>query len=142
MYPFVNSHQFIPTPSVRMIQKHKIDIEANANYIESRSAPEQGRFFFIYTIIIHNRGKGAARLLERHWIITDAEGQVQDVRGEGVVGEKPRLAPGESFRYNSSALIATPVGTMRGEYLMIDDDGEIFETEIPQFILSIPRVLH
>ncbi|MGI9211273.1 MAG: Co2+/Mg2+ efflux protein ApaG [Methylococcaceae bacterium] len=121
---------------------HKIDIEATAQYIESRSVPEHERYFFIYHIVIHNRGRVAARLLERHWIITDAQGEEQEVRGEGVVGEKPRLAPGESFRYNSSAMIHTPVGTMQGEYMMVTDSGEAFEAVIPRFILSIPRVLH
>lgn len=125
-----------------MHEHHQIEIETKAQYVESRSAPGQNRYFFVYHITIHNRGQIAARLLERHWIITDAEGAVQEVRGEGVVGEKPRLAPGETFRYNSSAMLPTPVGTMRGEYLMMRDDGAMFEAEIPQFVLSIPRVLH
>ncbi len=133
---------FIQPNPVTMSEHHQIEIETRTQYVESRSAPEQNRYFFIYHITIHNRGRVAARLLERHWVITDAEGDVQDVRGEGVVGEKPRLAPGETFRYNSSAMLPTPVGTMHGEYLMIADDGEQFEVDIPRFVLSIPRILH
>lgn len=120
----------------------KITVEATAQYIESRSDPGQERYFFVYHIMLHNRGMVAARLMERHWIILDASGQTQEVRGEGVVGQTPRLAPGESFRYNSSAMIGTPVGTMQGEYLMVTDEGERFEAPIPRFVLSIPRVLH
>ncbi|MBM3203031.1 Co2+/Mg2+ efflux protein ApaG [Candidatus Woesearchaeota archaeon] len=120
----------------------KITVEATAQYIEARSNPAQERYFFIYHITIHNPGNVAAQLLERHWLIDDASGQIQEVRGEGVVGEMPRLAPGESFRYNSSAMIHAPVGTMQGEYLMVTDDGERFEAPIPPFVLSIPRVLH
>ncbi len=120
----------------------EITVTATAQYIESRSNPAQERYFFIYHIVIHNAGSVTAQLLERHWIINDASGQTQEVRGEGVVGEQPCLAPGESFRYNSSAMIYAPVGTMQGEYLMVTDDGERFEATIPRFVLSIPRVLH
>jgi len=125
-----------------MSSKHRIDISAATQYLESHSAPDQSRYVFSYTITIHNAGEAPARLLARHWVITDAHGVVQEVRGEGVVGEKPRLAPGEFFRYTSAAMIGTPVGTMHGEYHMLGDDGERFDAEIPAFTLSIPRTLH
>lgn len=125
-----------------MNKKYRIEISAATNYLASQSAPDAGRYVFAYTITIHNAGEGAAQLLARHWIITDANGKVQDVRGEGVVGEKPHLAPGESFRYTSAAMIETPVGTMRGAYHMVGEAGEAFEAEIPPFTLAIPRTLH
>ncbi|WP_085212778.1 Co2+/Mg2+ efflux protein ApaG [Methylomagnum ishizawai] len=125
-----------------MSKKYRIDISAVTQYLESQSAPEEGRYVFSYTITLHNAGEAPARLLSRHWIITDAHGKVQEVRGDGVVGEKPRLAPGEFFRYTSAAMIATPVGTMRGEYRMVGDEGDVFDADIPPFTLSIPRTLH
>ena len=125
-----------------MTEKYKIEINASTQYLESQSLPESGRYVFSYTITIRNTGAVPAQLLERHWIITDAHGAVQEVRGEGVVGEKPHLAPGEAFRYTSAAMIATPVGTMRGEYRMLAGDGESFDAEIPPFTLAIPRTLH
>ncbi|MFZ4703686.1 MAG: Co2+/Mg2+ efflux protein ApaG [Candidatus Methylumidiphilus sp.] len=122
--------------------KHQIDIDAISSYLESQSLPEADRYVFSYTITIRNSGAKPARLLARHWVITDANGKVQEVRGEGVVGEKPHLSPGDSFRYTSAAMIETPVGVMRGEYLLISDEGESFDAEIPSFTLSVPRVLH
>jgi ApaG protein len=122
--------------------KYHIEIDAISNYLESQSLPEADRYVFAYTISIHNNGDVPARLLARHWVITDANGKVQEVRGEGVVGEKPHLAPGDSFRYTSAALIETPVGFMRGEYLLVTDDGVAFDAEIPSFTLAVPRVLH
>lgn len=122
--------------------KYRIEIDAITNYLESRSAPVADRYLFAYTITIRNAGKIPARLIARHWIITDAHGKVQEVQGEGVVGEKPYLAPGEAFRYTSTAMIETPVGTMHGKYHMVADDGEFFDAEIPPFTLAIPRVLH
>jgi ApaG protein len=125
-----------------MNMKHRIEIDTITNYLESQSLPEADRYVFAYTITIRNSGIIPARLLARHWVITDANGKVQEVRGEGVVGEKPHLSPGESFRYTSAALIETPVGVMRGEYLLVSDEGEAFDAEIPSFTLAIPRVLH
>lgn len=125
-----------------MSKKNSIQIDAITNYLESQSAPEADRYVFAYTITIRNAGEEAARLLARHWVITDAHGKVQEVRGEGVVGEKPHLAPGEAFRYTSAAMIETPVGTMHGEYEMVTENGERFDAEIPPFTLAIPRVLH
>jgi ApaG protein len=125
-----------------MSKKYRIEVDAMTNYLESQSAPEADRYVFAYTITIRNAGKAPARLVARHWIITDANGKVQEVRGEGVVGEKPHLSPGEAFRYTSAAMIETPVGTMRGEYQMVSDEGEYFDAEIPSFTLAIPRTLH
>ena len=122
--------------------KHQIEIDAITNYLESQSVPEQDRYVFTYIITIRNTGAIPARLLARHWVITDANGKVQEVRGEGVVGEKPHLSPGDSFRYTSAAMIETPVGVMHGEYLLINDEGEAFDAEIPSFTLAVPRVLH
>ena len=119
-----------------------IQINAITQYLESHSEPEAGRYVFAYTITIYNHGAEPSKLLARHWIITDAEGRRQEVRGDGVVGEQPHLLPGEYFRYSSAAMIGTPVGVMQGEYLMITDEGQLFETEIPPFTLAIPRTLH
>jgi ApaG protein len=125
-----------------MTKKYRIEIDASTSYLDSQSAPEAGRYVFAYTITIRNTGRAPARLVARHWVITDANGKVQEVRGEGVVGEKPHLAPGESFRYTSAAMIETPVGTMSGEYQMVSDEGDSFDAEIPPFTLAIPRTLH
>jgi len=125
-----------------MIKKHHIQIDAVTHYLESQSSPDTDRYVFAYTITIRNGGEAPAKLISRHWIITDANGKVQEVQGEGVVGEQPHLSPGEYFRYTSAALIETPVGVMRGEYRMLSDEGEYFEAEIPPFTLSIPRTLH
>lgn len=121
---------------------HRIAVSAVVTFLESESHPEDGRYVFAYTMTIRNDGSVPARLISRHWIITDADGRVQEVRGEGVVGEQPRLRPGEVFRYTSAAMIETPVGTMQGSYRMQADDGVGFEADIPPFTLSIPKVLH
>lgn len=125
-----------------MSKKHSIEIDAVSNYLESQSAPDAGRYIFAYTITIVNVGLMPAKLVSRHWVITDSNGKVQEVRGEGVVGEQPLLGPGEYFRYTSAAMIETPVGTMRGEYQMLADDGDSFDAEIATFVLAVPRVLH
>ena len=122
--------------------KHSITVSARVKFVPDQSDPEQGRYVFAYTMTIRNSGTVAARLVSRHWIITDAENQVQEVKGEGVVGEQPMLRPGESFEYTSGAAIATPVGTMRGSYYMLGDDGVEFEAPIPEFTLAMPRMLH
>jgi ApaG protein len=122
--------------------KHRIDIDTVTNYLENQSEPAADRYVFAYTITIRNAGEQPARLLTRHWVITDANGKVQEVHGEGVVGEQPYIEPGEFFRYTSSAMIETPVGIMEGEYLMQDDAGEPFDAVIPAFTLAVPRVLH
>ncbi|WAR44805.1 Co2+/Mg2+ efflux protein ApaG [Methylomonas rapida] len=125
-----------------MSEKNKVLVEAKPYYIEAQSSPEQNRFVFAYTITITNVGSVPARLLTRHWLITDANGKVQEVNGEGVVGEHPHLHPGDSFRYTSAAMIETPVGVMQGKYQMVSDTGENFSAAIPKFTLSIPRTLH
>ncbi|MCH6582432.1 MAG: Co2+/Mg2+ efflux protein ApaG [Proteobacteria bacterium] len=122
--------------------KHRIHVSASTQYLPDQSQPDHGRYVFAYTITISNTGTVPARLLTRHWIITDANDKVQEVRGDGVVGQQPYLAPGMSFEYTSGTMIETSVGTMHGSYQMIDDDGSTFSTEIPQFTLSIPRTLH
>jgi ApaG protein len=121
---------------------HKIDIDVTTRYIESQSMPEQGHYVFAYTITIHNNGTVAARLLNRHWVITDANGKVQEVTGEGVVGEKPFLRPGEQFSYTSGTTLETPVGSMHGSYQMRSEQGDHFDTPIPPFTLAIPGALH
>ncbi len=121
---------------------YNIQVNVKTQYIEEQSAPDYDRFVFAYTITIKNEGNVPARLLTRHWIITDANNKVQEVKGEGVVGEHPHLQPGEKFRYTSGTMIETSVGSMRGSYQMIADDGVEFDAEIFPFTLSIPRTLH
>jgi ApaG protein len=122
--------------------RHRITVAARTTFVPEQSDPDRSRYVFAYTITITNTGSVAAQLLTRHWIITDAAGKVQEVKGDGVIGEQPRLAPGESFEYTSGSMIATPVGTMRGSYQMVADDGERFDATIPEFTLSMPRTLH
>jgi len=123
-------------------QKYDIQVSARTAFIPDQSDLENGRYVFAYTITITNAGNVPAQLVSRHWIITDANNQVQEVRGLGVVGEQPLLRPNESFQYTSGTAIATPVGTMRGSYQMITEDGRQFDAPIPEFTLSMPRVLH
>ncbi len=121
---------------------YDISVKARTTFIADQSDPANDRYVFAYTITIANTGSAAAQLISRHWIITDATDKVQEVRGKGVVGEQPHLRPGESFEYTSGSAIATPVGTMRGSYQMVADDGTSFDVAIPEFTLSMPRVLH
>ncbi|KAB2312501.1 Co2+/Mg2+ efflux protein ApaG [Betaproteobacteria bacterium SCN2] len=127
-----------------MAESKKYDIQVNVRtaYIPEQSDPGSDRYVFAYTVTIANEGTASAQLISRHWVITDAENQVQEVRGLGVVGEQPFLRPGESFEYTSGTSLATPVGTMRGSYQMVAEDGQKFEAEIPEFTLTMPRVLH
>jgi len=122
--------------------RHEITVAARASFVPEQSDPDQNRYVFGYTVTITNTGTVAAQLISRHWIIADAAGKVQEVRGRGVIGEQPLLRPGESFEYTSGTMIATAVGTMRGSYQMIAADGEQFDADIPEFTLSMPRVLH
>ena len=119
-----------------------IRIEVETAYLDQQSDPGEGRYAFAYSITISNIGNVAARLLSRHWIITDADGGVQEVRGEGVVGEQPLIGPGEHFRYSSGAIIPTPVGSMRGAYQMVDETGRRFAAPIAAFTLARPGALH
>jgi ApaG protein len=123
-------------------KKYHISISVNTAYLAEQSDPSSERYVFAYTITIANTGTVAAQLISRHWIITDAENVTQEVKGLGVVGEQPLLRPGESFEYTSGTAMATPVGTMRGTYQMVAEDGNKFDAEIPVFTLSMPRVLH
>jgi ApaG protein len=121
---------------------YRIQVHVETRYVAEQSAPEENRYVFAYTITISNTGELSAKLLTRHWVITDANGRVQEVRGEGVVGEHPHLKPGEAFRYTSGAMIETPVGSMHGSYQMRADDGTVFDAPISPFSLSIPRLVH
>jgi ApaG protein len=121
---------------------HRIRVDVVTNYVEDQSNPGDGRFVFSYTITIRNEGSVPARLLTRHWLITDANGKVQEVVGEGVVGEQPHLQPGEGFRYSSGTILETPVGAMQGKYRMVGDDGEQFDAPIAPFTLAMPGLLH
>ena len=121
---------------------HAIEVIVATRYLDDQSIPEDDRYVFAYTIRIHNVGQVPARLVSRHWLITDANGKVQEVRGEGVVGEQPWLRPGEHFEYTSGAVLETPLGTMRGSYQMLADDGTTYDAMIDPFTLSIPRTLH
>jgi ApaG protein len=121
---------------------NRIQVDVETRYIEEQSNPEKNYYVFAYTITIRNQGRQAARLLTRHWVITDSNQKVQEVRGEGVVGEQPHLQPGEQFVYTSGTMLETAVGTMKGSYQMQADDGSQFDAEIDEFVLSTPRVLH
>jgi len=121
--------------------EHKIRVEVETFYRDDQSDPNDGRYVFSYTITIRNEGKVPARLLTRHWLITDANGKVQEVRGDGVVGEQPYLKPGQGFRYSSAARIETPVGAMQGSYQMVGDDDIQFDAPIPPFRLAMPGIL-
>jgi ApaG protein len=121
---------------------YQFAVTVRTQYLPEQSNPERDQFVFSYTITIQNTGSIAAQLISRHWVITDAEEQVQEVNGLGVVGHQPLLPPGESFEYTSWATIKTPVGTMRGEYFCVAEDGHRFEAPIPEFALVMPRMLH
>ena len=121
---------------------YSIQVNVETDFVAAQSDPESRRFVFSYTITIENTGDIAARLLTRHWLITDANGQRQEVRGEGVIGEQPWLQPGESFRYTSGAILETPVGSMEGSYRMVADDGHPFDAPIPPFSLAMPGLMH
>jgi ApaG protein len=123
-------------------KKYDVSVAAAASYVADQSDPSRSQYVFAYTITVTNTGTVAAQLVSRHWIITDGEHHVQEVKGQGVVGQQPLLRPGESFEYTSGASLPTPVGTMRGTYQMVAEDGQAFDAAIPSFTLSVPRVLH
>lgn len=122
--------------------KYQIDVSVETHYIEEQSDPLKDRYVFAYTITISNNGDTPAKLINRHWVITDANNKVQEVRGAGVVGEQPYLRPGEQYQYTSGTIMETAVGTMEGEYEMVTDDGDSFLAPINRFTLSMPRTLH
>jgi ApaG protein len=119
-----------------------IEVDVATSYVDEQSEPEADRYVFAYTITISNNGDVPATLRSRHWVITDANGKVQEVNGDGVVGEQPHLNPGERFRYSSGAVLETPVGAMQGRYRMETDMGATFETPIAPFTLAVPGLLH
>ncbi|MDX9995294.1 MAG: Co2+/Mg2+ efflux protein ApaG [Rhodocyclaceae bacterium] len=123
-------------------KKYEIAIEVATQYMPEQSDPDEERYFFAYTIKVANIGSVAAQLVSRHWIITDADGKVEEVRGLGVVGHQPMLQPGEAFEYTSGCPLATPVGTMKGSYQMVAEDGTRFDAVISEFVLAMPRTLH
>ena len=125
-----------------MSDKYKIAVSSEVSYVSSQSDPSANKFVFAYTITISNRGNLSARLIDRHWIITDSNGIIEEVKGEGVIGETPDLKPGESFRYTSGSMLETPIGSMEGSYGMKAEDGTIFKAPIPLFTLSKPNSLH
>lgn len=127
---------------MNVTERHRIAVAVDTRYLEDQSDPGGGRFVFAYTITIRNEGQVPARLLRRHWVITDANGRVQEVRGDGVVGEQPYLEPGQGFRYTSGAVLETPVGAMEGSYEMLDEDGVTFDAPIPPFRLAMPGAIH
>jgi ApaG protein len=122
--------------------KYRIEIHPMPQFIPEQSDPENYRYIFAYTITIKNVGSVPAQLVSRHWIITDGNNEVQEVRGLGVVGKQPLLQPGESFQYTSGSSLTTAIGTMKGTYQMVAEDGTHFEAEIPEFVLASPRALH
>lgn len=123
-------------------KKYEITIAVTTQYVAEQSDPAINRHVFAYNVEIRNTGNVSAQLISRHWLITDADGQVQEVRGLGVVGHQPLLEPGQGFEYTSGCQLATPVGTMKGSYQMTAEDGVQFEAPIAEFMLSMPRVLH
>lgn len=123
-------------------KKYEITVVPRSAYLGDQSDPSRNQYAFAYTITLTNTGSVAAQLLSRHWVITDSDHNVQEVKGLGVVGQQPLLKPGESFEYSSGANLATAVGTMRGAYQMMAEDGQAFDAEIPVFTLSVPRILH
>jgi len=125
-----------------MTPRHNIQGSVETEFLADQSDPDNQRWVFAYHITIRNAGTVSARLLTRHWVITDGEERVQEVHGEGVIGEQPHIAPGQAFSYTSGAILETEVGTMQGRYQMIAEDGTCFDAEVPAFTLAVPRALH
>jgi ApaG protein len=125
-----------------MPNRYRIEVRPVPHFIAEQSNPEAGHYVFAYTVTIKNIGEATAQLLSRHWIITDADNEVQEVRGQGVVGQQPVLRPGDSYEYTSGCALPTPIGTMKGTYQMEGEDGTRFDAEIPEFVLAVPNKLH
>jgi ApaG protein len=138
----VSARDFVWNDRMVEEKKYEVVVSSQTQYVAEQSDEQKGRYVFAYTMTIRNTGNIPTQLISRHWIITDGRNQVQEVRGLGVVGAQPLLKPGESFEYTSGTAIATPVGTMRGSYQMVAEDGTQFDATIPEFTLSVPRVLH
>ncbi|EZH82435.1 Co2+/Mg2+ efflux protein ApaG [Ectopseudomonas composti] len=122
--------------------RYQIDVSVTTRYLAAQSQPEQNRYAFSYTVTIVNNGELPAQLLSRHWIITDGDGRVQEVRGAGVIGQQPHIDPGASHTYSSGTVMATQVGTMQGSYQMLAEDGKRFDATIAPFRLAVPGALH
>ncbi len=135
-------HNFYYTACMNDAANYAISVEVAPRFLDDQSTPEDGRYAFAYTIRILNQGRVAARLVARHWRITDANGRTERVDGDGVIGEQPRLRPGEDFRYTSGVMLETEHGTMQGHYDMVADDGTEFAAPIAPFVLTVPRTLH
>ncbi|MGP4123620.1 MAG: Co2+/Mg2+ efflux protein ApaG [Sodalis sp. (in: enterobacteria)] len=125
-----------------MINPPRVCIQVQSMYIETQSQPEKNRYVFAYTITLRNLGRQRVQLMRRYWLITNANGQDIEVQGEGVVGEKPQILPGDEFQYTSGAVLETPIGTMQGHYDMINDQGQGFQVAIPVFRLAIPSLIN
>ena len=123
-------------------KKYAIEVTVETQFLPEQSDPTDERYLFAYRIRVTNTGTVAAQLISRHWIITDAEGKIEEVRGLGVVGKQPLLQPGEGFEYSSGCPLPTPVGTMKGTYQMVAEDGTRFDVPISEFVLAVPRTLH
>ena len=121
---------------------YELTVTVHTQYLEDQSDPDNARFVFAYSVTMKNTGTVAAQVISRHWVITDANDHVEEVRGLGVVGYQPLLKPGEQFEYTSGTSLVTPQGTMHGEYFCVAEDGEQFEAKIQEFVLSLPRTLH
>ena len=122
--------------------KYQFRVEVEPRFLPEQSAPSQGIYSFAYTITITNTGEVPAQLISRHWVIGNSAGETEEVKGLGVVGQQPLLKPGEEYQYQSGTPLNTPVGTMRGTYQMVAEDGTHFDAAVPEFILSMPRTLH
>lgn len=125
-----------------MSPRHNIQVSVETEFLADQSDVDNQRWVFAYHITIRNEGTVSARLLTRHWVITDGEERVQEVHGEGVIGEQPHIAPGQAFSYTSGAILETEVGSMRGSYQMIGEDGSHFDAQVPMFTLAVPHALH
>lgn len=125
-----------------MSPRHNIQVSVETEFLADQSDVDNQRWVFAYHITIRNEGTVSARLLTRHWVITDGEERVQEVHGEGVIGEQPHIAPGQTFSYTSGAILETEVGSMRGSYQMIAEDGTHFDAQVPMFTLAVPHALH
>ncbi|SET15898.1 ApaG protein [Nitrosospira multiformis] len=136
------SRKIVCNASMTEGKKYEIAVKVHTTYLPEQSDEALDRYVFAYTIVLSNTGTVTAQLISRHWVIADGSGGVQEVRGLGVVGEQPLLKPGDSYEYTSGTAISTPVGSMKGSYQMVAEDGLRFDAPIPEFILSVPRILH
>ncbi len=125
-----------------MSETARVSVHVQSQYVASQSSPDDDRYVFAYTVTIRNLGRSSVQLLGRYWLITNGNGRETEVQGEGVVGEQPLIAPGNEFQYTSGAVIETPMGTMQGHYVMVDEQGDTFHVEIPVFRLAIQTHIH